>query len=159
MSRSAILAALSLGLATAACTPITAYSGFQAIEASPSEIKAGEDTRSTVLERLGSPSATATFDQNTWFYISQSTDRVAFYRPRVATRSVVAVRFDPVNEKVLKVETYGLKDGRVFAYNSRETPTRGRELTILEQLLGNVGRGGLLPQDQDRTPGSRPDDQ
>ena len=29
----------------------------------------------------------------------------------------------------------------MIAFNGRETPTRGRELTVLEQLLGNVGRG------------------
>jgi hypothetical protein len=28
-------------------------------------------------------------------------------------------------------------------------------MTILEQLLGNVGRGGMLPQD-DEAPGQRP---
>jgi hypothetical protein len=44
----------------------------------------------------------------------------------------------------------------VLAFNTRETPTRGREMTILEQLLGTVGRGGLLPQDDERNmPGGR----
>ena len=42
-----------------------------------------------------------------------------------------------------------------MAYNTRETPTRGRELSALEQLLGTVGRGALLP-DQDPGPGQRP---
>lgn len=36
---------------------------------------------------------------------------------------------------------YDLEDGRVVSYASRETPTRGRELNLLEQLLGNIGRG------------------
>jgi hypothetical protein len=31
-------------------------------------------------------------------------------------------------------------------------------MTILEQLLGNVGRGGMLPQDDDGVPGTRPGD-
>jgi hypothetical protein len=46
----------------------------------------------------------------------------------------------------------------VIAFNDRETPTRGREMTVLEQLLGSVGRGGLLPQDDEGVPGSRPGD-
>ena len=41
-----------------------------------------------------------------------------------------------------------------IAYNKAETPTRGRELSVIEQLLGNIGRGGMLPQDND--PGQRP---
>ena len=30
---------------------------------------------------------------------------------------------------------YGLKDGHVIAFETRETPARGRELTFLQQLL------------------------
>jgi hypothetical protein len=104
------------------------------------------------MEKLGSPSAVSTFDNNTWYYISQTTDRVAFYMPRVIKRDVVAIKFNQADEKVASVNTYTLKDGKVIAYNGRETPTRGREMTILEQLLGNVGRGGMLPQD-DEAPG------
>jgi hypothetical protein len=46
----------------------------------------------------------------------------------------------------------------VIAYNNRETPTRGREMTVLEQLLGSVGRGTMLPQDDEGVPGNRPGD-
>ena len=34
---------------------------------------------------------------------------------------------------------YGMEDGRVIDLETRTTPTLGRELTILEQLLGNLG--------------------
>ncbi|MND02397.1 hypothetical protein D3C83_217680 [compost metagenome] len=52
------------------------------------------------------------------------------------------------------MNTYTLKDGKVVAFNGRETPTRGREMTILEQLLGNVG-SGVLPNSEDDDPGNR----
>lgn len=161
MFRKVVLAtaAATALLATGACTPITTYSGFQAIEVSPTDVKVGEDTKSTVMGKLGSPSVQSTFDPNIWFYMSQVTDRVAFYQPRVAKRDIVAIAFDPATEQVQTVSQYTLKDGKVFAYNDRETPTRGREMTILEQLLGNVGRGGMLPRDEEeRVPGSRPGD-
>ena len=160
MFRRLAFAAASVGLlATGACMPISTYSGFQAIEERPADVKVGEDTKSTVSAKLGTPSATSTFDPNTWFYISQLTDRVAFYKPRVAKRDVVAINFDKDSEKVAKVNTYTLQDGKVIAFNGRETPTRGREMTILEQLLGNVGRGGMLPRDEEeRVPGNRPGD-
>ena len=161
MFRKAALAAASavVLVTTGACMPMTSYSGFQAIEVNPADLKVGEDTKSTVMGKLGSPSATSTFDPNIWFYMSQTTDRVAFYQPRVAMRDIVAVTFDKSTEQVLAVNSYTLRDGKVFAYNSRETPTRGRELSILEQLLGNVGRGGVLPNsDEEGVPGSRPGD-
>lgn len=144
-----------MALGAAGCTPIAAYNGFQAVDQRPQDVKIGEDTRSTVLGKLGSPSSTSAFDSNQWFYITQITHRLAFYQPRVQDRLVVSISFDTKTEKVTKVETYGLKDGKVIAYNGKETPTRGRELTVLEQLLGTVGRGGLLPQDEERRPGDR----
>ncbi len=57
-----------------------------------------------------------------------------------------------------EVDNFTLKDGRVIAYNTHETPTRGREMTILEQLIGSIGAGSVLPPDSEVTPGSHPDD-
>ncbi len=151
------LVAVSL-LGTAACAPITSYSGFQAIESDPKDVKSGVDTKSTVRGKLGSPSAASTFDPNLWYYVNQVKERVAFQRPRVVARNVTAIQFNKDSELVESVNNYTLKDGKVIAYNSRETPTRGREMTILEQLLGNVGRGSMLPQDDEGVPGTRPGD-
>jgi outer membrane protein assembly factor BamE (lipoprotein component of BamABCDE complex) len=157
--KAALLSAALLSVAASlpACAPIAASHGFQALDVKPTDLKIGEDTKSTTLERLGSPSATSTFDPNLWFYISQAVEEKAFYRPRVTSRNVVAVTFD-ATEKVKTINTYTLADGRVVAFNDRKTPTRGRELTILEQLLGNVGRGltsGLGQREEDETPGGR----
>jgi outer membrane protein assembly factor BamE (lipoprotein component of BamABCDE complex) len=165
MSSRAAFAILAAGLlvpaaaaSLSACAPITSYSGFQAIESDPKDVKVGTDTKSTVRGRLGSPSATGTFDPNTWFYMNQMKSRVAFKRPEVISRNVVAITFNKDSEAVESVNSYTLKDGKVVAFNGRETPTRGRELTILEQILGNVGRGSMLPRDDETVPGNRPGD-
>ena len=157
--RAAYVAIAASLLATAACAPMTSYSGFQAIESDPKDVKVGTDTKSTVRGKLGSPSATSTFDPNVWFYMNQIKQRVAFRRPQVINRNITAITFNKENEQVVSVNNYTLKDGKVIAFNGRETPTRGRELTILEQLLGNVGRGSMLPRDDETVPGSRPGDQ
>jgi outer membrane protein assembly factor BamE (lipoprotein component of BamABCDE complex) len=138
-----------------ACAPTSVYQGFQAIDAKPQDVKVGEDTKSTVMGRLGTPSAVSTFDPNVWFYISQVTEYQSFYKPRTIRRDVIALSFNRDDEKVVKVDTLSLKDGRVIAYNGRETPTRGRQLNALEQLLGNLGQGSLLGA-QPATPGERP---
>ena len=121
-------------------------------------MKIGTDTKSTVRGRLGSPSATGAFDANAWFYMNQLKSRVAFKKPEVVARNVTAITFNKDSELVESVNSYTLKDGKVIAFNGRETPTRGRELTILEQILGNVGRGSLLPSDDEGVPGNRPGD-
>lgn len=154
----ALATSLVIG-ALSACAPITSHSGFQAIESDPKDVKVGEDTKSSVRQRLGSPSTTSTFDPNVWFYVNQVKERVAFRRPQVVSRNVTAVTFNKDSEVVERVDNLTLKDGKVIAFNGRETPTRGREMTILEQLLGTVGRGSLLPNDdEDGVPGNRPGD-
>ncbi len=150
----AVLAAVTLiGLGAAACAPTTAYNGFQAREDKPQDVKVGEDTKSTVLARLGSPSIVATFEPNIWYYVSQASVKVGYQNPKLTSRDVVAITFGQ-DEKVASVRHLGLKNGYQIAYARQETPTRGRELSVLEQLLGNIGRGSMLPQDND--PGARP---
>jgi outer membrane protein assembly factor BamE (lipoprotein component of BamABCDE complex) len=161
MFRRVAYVALAAGLLTAAaaCAPITTYSGFQAIEANPKDVKVGTDTKSTVRASLGSPSATLDLRSERLVLHRPVKQRVAFRRPVITSRNVVAVTFDKETEVVKEIDTLTLKDGKVIAFNGRETPTRGRELTILEQLLGNVGRGGMLPRaDDEGVPGSRPGD-
>ena len=144
------MGALVLG----ACTPTTSYQGFQAVEANPKDVKVGVDDKTTVMDRLGSPSTVAAFDPNTWFYISQISDQVAFHMPQVKRRDVVVINFNKADDKVAEVRTYALKDGKVIPFNDRATPTRGRELSVIEQILGNIGNGNITPQ-QDINPGSQ----
>ena len=59
------------------------FSGFQAIESDPKDVKVAVDTKSTGRGKLGSPSATSTFDPNVWFYMNQVKERIAFRKPRV----------------------------------------------------------------------------
>ena len=151
----AVFAAAGLAAALPACAPLRATSGYQAIEHQPKDMKVGEDSKSTELDQLGSPAAQSTFDPNIWSYISQTSAEVGYHKPRVTKRAVVAITFDKESEKVAKIDTYSLKDSKVVAINNRETPTRGREISAIEQLLGNVGRGGLMPQ-QETGPGQRP---
>src|SRR6476620_9006975 len=143
----AILAAAAVAMS--ACAPVVGQNGFQAIDAKPADIVAGTDTKQTVLTKLGTPSTTSTFEHdNIWYYMSQVTEKYTYNRAQVTQRSVAEITFDDAG-MVSAVNNLGLEDGRVVAMNGRETPTRGRQLTILEQLLGNVGRGQLPRTDED----------
>lgn len=138
--RSSALALALAAVSAAACSPVQTYNGFNP-DRNNAEIpdpQVGVDTRATVVERFGTPSTTAVFDQAAWYYISSVQERVGFYTPRITERRVMVVRFD--GDMVAAVEKFGLERGRVVSYDDHETPTRGRELGILEQLLGNVGR-------------------
>ncbi|MCI4645286.1 MAG: outer membrane protein assembly factor BamE [Hyphomonadaceae bacterium] len=154
MSRSAIVATLLCSaLMLSGCINKTrAYHGYIADEAQPSEMEPGIDTRATVLARLGSPSTRSIFDDNTWYYMTTAQESFAFYKPQTAERNITGIRFneDDVVEELL---TYDVEDGRVLNYASRETPTLGRQLTFLEQLLGSIGNVAL-PATNEATPGN-----
>jgi len=150
-----LIIAASLAAAAAACAPVVATQGFQAVDAKPQDVEVGVDTRETVLAKLGTPSTTSTFESDgVWYYLTQTTQRYTYNKPEVSQRTVTEITFGEGDDKVAGVRTLGLEDGRQIAMERRETPTRGRQLTILEQLLGNVGRG-QLPRTEDDVPGQR----
>jgi outer membrane protein assembly factor BamE (lipoprotein component of BamABCDE complex) len=91
----------------------------------------------------------STFDPNVWFYVNQVNDTFGFYRPHIRNRMIVAISFDKASQKVSAVNTFSEKDGHVIAYNSRETPTRGKQMSVLEQILGTIGARALPQQEDD----------
>jgi len=122
-------AALLLG-----CTPVVNQRGYLPDPVGEAAIKVGADTKTTVQDRLGDPSTQATFGGDVWYYISSVEKQISFFDPRVENRSVMAVHFDK-DGKVANVRHYGLKDGHLIAFETRETPAKGRELTFLQQLM------------------------
>ena len=98
-------------------------------------------SREQVQLALGTPTTTATFDNETYYYISQTAVRnVAFQNPRVVDRRILAVYFGADN-RVTNIANYGLQDGRVFDFISRTTPTGGRDQGFIQQLITGVGGG------------------
>ena len=59
--------------------------------------------------------------------------------PDILDQKVVAISFDDAG-RVKNIRTYGLEDAREIEPVARTTPTGGREITVLEQLVGNLGR-------------------
>ncbi len=141
-TRLALRAAGSLALAAAlgatSCAPTQTTHGFTPQIEELEEIAAGADTRGSVLRKLGRPSTLAPFDEDVWIYVASRQERFAFYRPELVERRVVVVRFDE-NGLVGSVDRYGLEDGEVVNLATPTTPTYGRELTILQQVFGNLG--------------------
>lgn len=136
--RSFFLAAVLIG--AAACQPTIDYRGYQARSGDLAKIQVGMP-KAEVEALLGSPSTTASIalQGDSYYYISSRIEQTAFLDPKETDRQVFAVRFD-ANDQVVSFASYGMEDGQVVDISSRRTPTKGRELTIVQQLLGNIGR-------------------
>jgi outer membrane protein assembly factor BamE (lipoprotein component of BamABCDE complex) len=91
-----------------------------------------------VLIALGSPSTTGNYGGEVYYYISQTKKQsVAFMNPKVIDQHILAVYFDK-NKKVTRLADYGKKDGKVFDFISRTTPTGGRDENFIQQILSGV---------------------
>ncbi len=102
-------------------------------------------SREQVLLALGSPSTTATFDNEVFYYVSQTRRRpVAFMNPKIVDQKILAVYFGD-DGRVTNIANYGLQDGKVFDFIGRTTPTGGKDQNFLGQLLqGSGGKPGGL---------------
>jgi len=103
------------------------------------QIRPGTTTREQVVKILGTPSSTGVFNDKNWYYISRRTKQVAFFDPDVLDQQVYIVNFDATGV-VRGIDHKDLKDGRDIDPAPGATPAPGRELTFLEQVLGNIGR-------------------
>ncbi len=125
--------------AASACAPNLAIRGNLPDPDKLAEIIPGEASRDDVAILLGSPSSAATFGDEIWYYIAARVETVAFNEPEVIDQQVIAIHFDD-DGLVAAIDTYGLDDARTVEIVDRVTPTSGKEVTILQQLIGNVGR-------------------
>ena len=104
------------------------------------EIHAGSTTKDEVAKMLGTPSSVSVFNNDkSWYYISRRTSQTAFFEPDVLDQQVYIVDFD--DQGVVKaVDHKVLQDGEEITPVARATPAPGRELSFLEQLIGNLGK-------------------
>jgi len=126
-------------LALWACTPTVDVRGNQPAPEALAQVKVGETSEEQVQLLLGSPSSVLTYGDETWHYVYQKVSTVSFFTPKVIDYSTVSIVFDS-NGKVKDISKVGLKDTKSIGLVSRETPTAGKELSVIEQLIGNVGK-------------------
>lgn len=144
-----IALALSAVLTLAACGAQIDRHGHVFVDVDLSQLQAGM-SKDQVKSVLGSPDTTSTIGGDAYYYISTTQKSVAFLKPWEIDRQVVAVYFDG-GEKVQQVANYGLKDGIVINYYKGESPARGKDLTLLEQIFGNISNRKLF---KDQRPGA-----
>lgn len=145
---------LGLGMVLTGCAPIASHQGYLAIDADPAKDVAIGETVTSVRDKLGTPTLTASFDPNIWYYVDQTSERMTYKAAKTTSRKVVIITFDKGTQKVSSVKTLGIAEGRDITPNPNATPTRGRAMTALEQILGTVGRQAL-PNDQENNPGNQ----
>ncbi|WP_232845724.1 outer membrane protein assembly factor BamE [Aurantimonas marina] len=135
-------AAVAAILALSACSTSEVLNQGYVVDEKSLELVPVGSSREQVLLALGSPSTTATFDTEVFYYISQKRVRpVAFMQPQLVDQKVLAVYFN-ADGRVERIADYGLQNGQLFDFISRTTTTGGKDRTFLGQILSDTGSGG-----------------
>jgi outer membrane protein assembly factor BamE (lipoprotein component of BamABCDE complex) len=137
--KAAGLAALAAGMLVAGCSPTTNVRGHVIEPRMVEAIRPGVDDQASVKAMLGTPSVMGTFSDKRWYYVSRTTEQLAFFKPDVLEQKIVMVDFDD-SGIVRNVRNIDLAEAEKIDPVDDETPTRGRELGFWEQIFGNIGR-------------------
>lgn len=123
----------------AGCTTLERHHGYAPDEADLAEIKVGKDTRETVAQAVGRPSAGGLMEDGGWYYVRSRWEHYGARAPKEVERQVVAISFDQ-RGTVSNIERFGLEDGQVVPLSRRVTDTNVRGQGFISRLLGAVGR-------------------
>ena len=139
ISRSTIKAILLVSfLVTAGCSKVTEFNGFDPGLDILTKLEKGKSKKSKVKDLLGEPPIIQGVGGDTWIYFSQEMEKLAFYEPKVVTRSVILLTFTK-DSRLNEIERYTVENSRIIDISSKKVVSGGRKLTILQQIFGNIG--------------------
>ncbi|WP_345114776.1 outer membrane protein assembly factor BamE [Bartonella jaculi] len=88
-----------------------------------------------IILTLGTPSLKTKYDNEVFYYISQTRYRgMQFMKTKIIDRKVLAIYFNK-NNQVTKIANYGLQDGQIFDFITQTTPTATKEQPFLIQII------------------------
>lgn len=125
-------------VAISACATIYRNHGYVPTDEELAEVVVGIDTRDSVAESVGAPSASGMLADGDYYYVSTRIRHYGALEPKVVNRRIVAISFDQAGV-VENVEEFGLEHGRVVRLQRRVTSSSVSDKTFFRQLLGNLG--------------------
>lgn len=137
--RALVLGAAVAGLVAACGGLPPRFHGYAPDDAALSQIVVGRDNRDSVAELVGRPGTTGLLRDSSWFYVQSRWEQFAWQAPAEVEREVVAISFDQ-RGVVSNIERFGLENGQVVALSRRVTDTTIADVTLLQQIMRNVGR-------------------
>lgn len=128
------------------CLKSNRHIGYSAKAEDVAKIEVGSTRKAIVKRLLGTPSATSNYGKDTWYYISTEEEFIAFLKPKIKEQNILVVEFDEY-QTVSNITKLNKDDAQKILVNKNTTKTFTSNETILQQLLGNVGRFNTNGQD------------
>lgn len=136
--RSLMILAFLAVLGVAACAPIYRNHGYVPPDLELAQVVPGQTTREDLPALVGRPSAQGLLTGSGWYYVGSRWRRQGPSAAVEVDREVVAISF-AADGVVSNVERFGLEQGRVVTLSRRVTEGSVTEISLIGQLLGNLG--------------------
>lgn len=130
--------ALLCVIGLSACSAQYRSHGYVPSEEDLAQLVVGVDSRATVDDLVGVPSASGLVGEGNYYYVRSKVREYGAFRPEVVERQVLAISFDDT-DTIANIERFGLEDGHVVPLTRRVTTSSVVDNNILRQLLGNIG--------------------
>ncbi|WP_422050256.1 outer membrane protein assembly factor BamE [Shimia sp.] len=136
MIKVTVMGALILSLAS--CATRYRNHGYVPSDEELASITLGVDTRDSIAETFGPPSASGVLNDSGYLYVRSRVKHFGPRRPEVVDRQIVAIGFDG-NGIARNIEQYALEDGQVVPLSRRITDNNIQSGGLLRQLGRNLG--------------------
>ena len=136
--RNLMILAFVAVLGLSACSAVYRNHGYVPPELDLAQIIVGQTTMDEAQSLVGRPSAQGLLTGSGWYYVGSRWQHYGAMEPREVNRQVVAISFAP-NGVVSNVERFGMERGRVVVLSRRVTEGSVTEISLVRQLLGNLG--------------------
>jgi len=123
----------------AACATVYRNHGYVPTDDDLALVEVGVDTRETVTEKIGRPTASGLLNDVGWFYVQSRWKRIGALEPKEVEREVVSITFDDKGT-VENVERFGLERGQIVPISRRVTQSNIKGMGVLRQIFGSIGR-------------------
>ena len=136
ISKAILITSVCVGLG--ACSPTVQQRGNMLKDYQLEEVVVGVHTKSDILRILGSPTTISPFNEDIWYYIGQETEKRSVLDAEIKEERIVIVAFNEEGSVTTINETDGERID--IPIERSKTPTHGNDITIMQQLLGNLGK-------------------
>ena len=93
------------------CTAQYRNHGYVPSQETLQQLKVGVDTRATVDDVIGAPSAAGVLTDGDYYYVRSRVREYGALRPQVVDRQVLAISFNQ-NDTIANIERFGLEAGQ-----------------------------------------------
>ncbi len=122
------------------CSHHTDRHGYYAldIEKASQKLVRGQDTKETIIEKLGYPTIIDSLDNNIWIYASQKSKVSPLHEVKVLNTHLLRLHFDQSNY-LIQIEKIN-PDSKNIDFDKTSTPSQGYSEGVMRDIFGNIGK-------------------